>query len=256
MEVLRSLILSSLIPSSLPVLQADIGSADKSVAGPAYVGYCSYIDVGTILNIGFTDMTVPNVGQINDLITRATSYVNQLTNHAWTSQTVTEYYDAIGSGPRAGMIVLRNRPLLSVTEAAWWYGGIQAWMPGLQGYSEETVGVLQGPSTTTDAFQKAVPTDNLQQPQSYLVYYPEGKIVWNTLRLDSRLRYRVIYTYGYNIVPDYVRDLTSVIVAIDVLTFWGSQLGIAEDVSMMKKRLEEKKFRLETRAQRPGAAVG
>jgi hypothetical protein len=48
-----------------------------------------------------------------------------------------------------------------------------------------------------------------------------------------------------------------VIVAIDILTFWGSQLGIAEDLSMMKKRLEEKKFRLEARAsQRSAAAIG
>jgi hypothetical protein len=130
-------------------------------------------------------------------------------------------------------------------------------MPGFNGYSEETVNVLQGPSTILDSFQTIVPSDNLQQPQSYLVYYPEGKIVWNTMRLDSRLRYRVIYSYGYSVPPDFVRDLTSVIVAIDVLTFWGSQLGIAEDLSMMKKRLEEKKFRLEARAsQRSAAAIG
>ena len=114
-----------------------------------------------------------------------------------------------------------------------------------------------GPSTILDSFQTTIPSDNLQQPQSYLVYYPEGKIVWNTMRLDSRLRYRVIYTYGYPVPPDFIRDLTSIIVAIDVLTFWGSQLGIAEALSMMKKRLEEKKFRLEARAsQRPAAAVG
>jgi len=119
------------------------------------------------------------------------------------------------------------------------------------------VNVQQGPSTSLDQFQTTVPADNLQQPQSYLIYYPEGKIVWNTMRLDSRLRYRVIYTYGYFTPPEFIRDLTSVIVAIDVLTFWGSQLGIAENLSMMKKRLEEKKFRLEARAsQRPAAAVG
>jgi hypothetical protein len=130
-------------------------------------------------------------------------------------------------------------------------------MPGLEGYSEETTTIQQGPSSILDNFQKTVPSDNLQQPQSYLVYYPEGKIVWNTMRLDSRLRYRVIYTYGYTVPPDFIRDLTSVIVAIDLLTFWGSQLGIAEDISLMKKRLEEKKFRLEARAsQRPAAAVG
>ena len=219
--------------------------------------YCTANDVSNVLNVSFTSTSIPTLTQVNDLIVRATSYVDQVSSHKWTTQTVTEYYDAIGSGPRAGAIILRNRPLLSVTEAAWWYGGIQAWMPGLQGYSEETVGVLQGPSTTLDNFQKTVPADNLQQPQSYLVYYPEGKIVWNTMRLDSRLRYRVIYTYGYLTPPDFIRDLTSIVVAMDVLTFWGSQLGIAEDLSMMKKRLEEKKLRLEARAsQRGAAAVG
>ena len=248
---------SVLVPSSLPILQADQQSADNSVAGPGYVGYCSTIDAGTILNIGFTTTSVPNIGQVNDLIIRATSYVNGVSNHDWLTHKVTEYYDAIGSGPRAGKIVLRNRPVISITEAAWWYGGIQAWMPGLQGYSEETVGVQQGPSTITDQFQTTVAGNNLQQPQSYLVYYPQGTLVWNTMRLDSRLRYRVIYTYGYNVVPDHIRDLTSVVVAIDILTFWGSQLGIAEEIAMMKKRLEEKKFRLEARAsQRPAAAFG
>jgi len=207
--------------------------------------------------MAFTASSVPSLTQVNDLIVRATSYVDQVSSHKWTTQTTTEYYDAIGSGPRAGTIILRNRPLLAVAEAAWWYGGIKAWMPGLQGFSEQTVNVQQGPSTSLDQFQTTVPADNLQQPQSYLIYYPEGKIVWNTMRLDSRLRYRVIYTYGYFTPPDFIRDLTSVIVAIDVLTFWGSQLGIAENLSMMKKRLEEKKFRLEARAsQRPAAAVG
>ena len=247
--------MSSVAQNLLPILQADQQKADQSVAGPNGPGYCSFVDVQSILNIAFTDSTVPNLGTINDLIVRATSYVNQVSSHTWTSQQVTEYYDAIGSGPRAGLIILRGRPLLSVKEAAWWYGGIQAWMPGLQGYSEETVNVLQGPSTILDSFQTTIPGDNLQQPQSYLVYYPEGKIQWNTMRLDSRLRYRVIYTYGYTVPPEFIRDLTSVIVAIDVLTFWGSQLGIAEDLSMMKKRLEEKKFRLEARASQRGAAA-
>jgi hypothetical protein len=249
--------LSSAPQTILPVLQADLGSADRSVAGPAYIGYCSYLDVQSILNVPFSDTSVPNIGTVNDLIVRAASYVNQVSSHTWTSQQVTEYYDAIGTGPRAGTIILRSRPLLSVKEVAWWYGGIQAWMVGFSGFSEETVNVLQGPSTILDSFQTVVPADNLQQPQSYLVYYPEGKIVWNTMRLDNRQRYRVIYTYGYIVPPDFIRDLTSVIVAIDILTFWGSQLGIAEDIAMMKKRLEEKKFRLESRAsQRPAALVG
>ncbi len=249
--------MSSVVQNLLPVLQADQQKADQSVAGPNGPGYCTYVDVQSILNIAFTDSTVPNLGTVNDLIVRASSYVNQVSGHPWTSQQVIEYYDAIGMGPRAGLVILRGRPLLSVKEAAWWYGGIQAWMPGLQGYSEETVNVLVGPSAILDSFQTTGPSDNLQQPQSYLVYYPEGKIVWTTMRFDSRLRYRVIYTYGYLTPPDFIRDLTSIVVAMDVLTFWGSQLGIAEDLSMMKKRQDEKKFRLEARAsQRSAAAIG
>jgi hypothetical protein len=249
--------MSSAPPNLLPILQADKQSADQSVAGPSGPGYCSYVDVQSILNVSITNSSVPNLGTVNDLIVRASSYVDQVSSHTWTIQQVTEYYDAIGSGPRAGTIILRHRPLLTVQEVAWWYGGILAWMPGFYGFPQETVSVQQGPSTTLDQFQTTVPADNLQQPQSYLVYFPEGKIQWNTMRLDDRLRYRVIYTYGYSVPPDFVRDLTSVIVAIDVLTFWGSQLGIAEDNAMMKKRLEEKKFRLEARAsQRPAAAVG
>ena len=241
----------------LPILQADQQGADQSVAGPSGPGYCSYVDVQSILNIAFTSSSVPNLGTVNDLINRASSYVNQVSSHTWTSQQVTEYYDAMGSGQRAGTIVLRHRPLLSVQEAAWWYGGILAWMPGFWGFPQQTNGVQQGPSTTLDQFQTTLVSDNLQQPQSYLIYFPEGKIQWNTMRLDDRLRYRVIYTYGYPVAPDFVRDLTSTVVAIDILTFWGSQLGIAEDSAMMKKRLEEKKFRLEARAsQRPAAVTG
>ncbi len=249
--------MSSAPQAILPAAAADVSTADKCVAAPAYVGYCSYLDVQSVLNVPFSDTSVPNLGTVNDLIVRSTSYVNQVSSHTWTSQQVTEYYDAIGTGPRAGTIILRQRPLLSVKEVAWWYGGIQAWMPGFQGMQEQTVNVLQGPSNNLDSFQTVVPSDQFQQPQSYLVYYPEGKIAWNTMRLDSRQRYRVIYTYGYTVPPDFIRDLTSVVVAIDVLTFWGSQLGLAEDISMMKTRLEEKKFRLESRAsQRPAAFVG
>ena len=215
--------------------------------------YCTASDVSSILNLSFSSTSVPNLTQLNDLIVRNTSYIDQISSHKWTSQTVTETYDAIGTGPRAGTIILRNRPLLSITEVAWWYSGIQAWMPGFQGFPEQTVNILLGPSS----LQQTPPAGNLQQPQSYLVYYPEAKIVWNTLRLDQRQKYRVIYTWGYLVPPDFVRDLCSSMVARDVLTFWASQLNIQEDINLFKKRLDEKVFRLTSRAsQRPAAAVG
>ena len=207
----------------------------STLAGSIVVStYCISIDVSSILNIPFTSTSVPNLTQVNDLIVRATRYVDSLSGHNWKLNTVTENYDALGTGPRAGAIVLRNRPLISVTSVAYWDGGLQLYVLGANTFPTQS--------------------PNLQ---TYYVYLPEGKIVWHKLRLDDRLRYQVVYTYGYTTPPDFVRDLTSVIVALDVLTFWGSQLGIQENIDMMKKRLEQKKFRLEARcAQRPTASVG
>ena len=207
----------------------------STLAGSIVVStYCIGSDVSGILNIPFSATSVPSLSQVNDLIIRATSYVDSLSGHNWKLNTVTENYDALGTGPRAGTIVLRNRPLISVTSVAYWDGGLQQYVLGANTFPTQS--------------------PNLQ---TFYVYLPEGKIVWHKLRLDDRLRYQVVYTYGYTTPPDFVRDLTSVVVALDVLTFWGSQLGIQENIDMMKKRLEQKKFRLEARcAQRPTASVG
>ncbi len=89
------------------------------------------------------------------------------------------------------------------------------------------------------------------------MYLPEGKVVWHKLRLDQRLRYRVTYTWGYTSTPDFIRDFSSTMAARDIITFWGSQLSIQEDITLFKRRLDEKINRLIARAaQRPSAAVG
>src|SRR4029077_837668 len=89
--------------------------------------YCTAADVQQILNLTFNTASVPTITQLNDLIVRATSFVNQISSHSWGSQQVVETYDATGSGQRAGTVILRNRPVLSVDKAEWWYGGTQAW---------------------------------------------------------------------------------------------------------------------------------
>lgn len=217
--------------------------------------YSTPADIQKILNLTFTSSSVPSLSQVTDLIVRSDSFINQISGHSWNSQQVVETYDAIGSGQRAGTIILRNRPVLSVQKVEWWYAGIQAWMPGLQGFPEQSVGVLVGPSgfsSTSTTFLQ-----NQQQPQTYVVYSPEGKIVWNTLRLDNRLHYRVTYTWGYQIPPDFIRDVSSTMAAREILVFWASQLNIQEDINLFKKRLDEKIFRLTARAtQRAATAIG
>ncbi len=196
--------------------------------------YSSPGDVSNVLNLTFTTTTVPSIAQVQDLIIRSDSFINQVSGHNWKSNQTTEQYDAIGTGQRAGTIVLRNRPLISVQEVDYWDHGLQQWVAGFNGFAEQS--------------------PNLQ---AYYVYQPEGKIVWQKLRLDERLRYKVTYTWGYTTPPDFIRDLSSTMTARDILTFWGSQLNIQEDITLFKRRLDEKVNRLIARAtQRPATAVG
>ncbi len=161
--------------------------------------YSSPGDVTNILNLQFTGTTVPTFGQVKDLIIRSDAYINQVSGHNWKSQQVVEQYDAIGTGQRAGTIVLRNRPVISVDKVEYWDGGTQTWIAGASGFPEQ-----------------------FPDKQSYYAYIPEGKVVWHKQRLDQRLRYRVTYTWGYSLPPDFIRDLSSTLAARDILTFWGS----------------------------------
>ncbi len=195
--------------------------------------YSTVTDVSNILNLTFSSSTVPTDAQVTDLILRGDSYIDRVSGHNWLTNQTQEQHDAIGTGVRAGTIIVRNRPLLAVTALEYWDGGLQTWVAGGQGFPEQF--------------------PNLQ---SFYVYFPEGKIVWHKLRLDQRLRYRVSYTYGYTSVPDFIRDLSSCIASRDVILFWGSQLNVQEDISLFKKRLDERIFRLESRAARPATSVG
>src|SRR5213594_1238503 len=199
------------------------------LASLAVLSYSTPNDVSNILNITFTSTSVPNLTQVGDLISRSDAFINQLSGHNWTVNNATETYDAIGTGPRAGTIILRNRPIITVTEVDYWDHGVQQWVAGFNGFAEQNTAL-----------------------QAYYVYLPEGKIVWHKLRLDERLRYRVIYTWGYTVTPDYIRDLSSTLAARDIVVFWGSQLNVQEDITLFKKRLDEKINRLIARAtQRP-----
>lgn len=200
------------------------------------MAYSTQTDITNILNIIFTSSTVPTDTQVTDLIKRADAYVDQISGHNWNPNVILdEQYDAIGTGPRAGTVVLRNRPLLLVNKFEYWE--TNTWKEGFQGFPGD-------------------PT-NLNNLQEFYAYLHEGKLVWHKQRLDQRQRYRVSYTYGYGTVPDFVRDLSSSIAARDIILFWGSHLSLQEEISLFKKRLDEKIFRLEARAtQRVSASVG
>src|SRR5712664_1389385 len=113
--------------------------------------YSTPTDITNILNITFSSTTVPTTAQATDLILRADSYVDRVSNHNWYTNQSQETYDAIGTGPRAGTIILRNRPLLSVVEVDWWYAGPQVWMPGFQGFPNKPSGYWSDPLGTSNS---------------------------------------------------------------------------------------------------------
>ncbi len=202
--------------------------------------YSNSTDVGNILNTAFSDTSNPTASLVADMIARTDSWIDQVSGgHNWLVNQITEEkYDAIGSGPRAGTILLKKRPILSVQKVEYWQPGVGtnnagAWVPGVQAYPTETVNMpLVGPS------------NNLVQPDSYYVYLSEGKIVWHKLRLDDRQRYRVSYTWGYATVPDFIRDLSATATAREIVLYWAGQFTIAEDLSLWKERVDQKINRL------------
>lgn len=205
------------------------------VVGQIIVNSYSVItDVGNILNKTFDTTSVPTTSQVEDIIIRNDNWIDQVSGHNWRSNTVTnEQYDARGTGPKAGHILLKNSPVISVDKVEYW-DGTALWVTGKTGFPSE------------------FPSD-----QTYYSYLPEGKIVWHKLRLDERLRYRVSYTWGYLTVPDFVRDLSASLAAREVVLFWGGQLGLQEDIAKWKDRIDQKIERLVYQsAHRPFTAVG
>src|SRR5215467_2072486 len=128
-----------------------------SLANQRPILYSSATDVGNVLNTTFSTTTTPTAAVVQDIIARGDSYIDSVSGHNWlTNQVVDEYHDAIGSGPRAGTVVTKFRPVLSIQKFEWWNGGILYWYPGQQGYPDETNKNLVGPA------------NQLQQPESFL----------------------------------------------------------------------------------------
>jgi hypothetical protein len=198
--------------------------------------YCTPADVGSVLNTTFTDTTSPTFSLVTDMIARQDSWIDEVSGHNWlVNQSTEEPYDAIGSGPRAGMILLRKRPVLSVQKVEYWDGGVKAWIPGMQGYPEETASapLVSAPGGLSP-----------RQVDSFYVYPNEGQIVWSKLRFDSRLRYRVSYSWGYPTVPEFIRDLSATLTAREIVLYWAGQFAVAEEISKWKERVDEKIRRL------------
>ncbi len=157
--------------------------------------YSTPADVTTILNQTWDTSGQPTTAQVTDMILRADDNIDQFSGHNWLQTTLTnEYYDGIGYGPRKGMILLKNSPVTVITTVQYYDGA--AWQTA----------------------QEGKPNDFPSQ-QTYETYLDQGKIIFYRLSIDGPKRYRVTYTYGYATVPNFIRDLSATLAALDVLGF-------------------------------------
>jgi hypothetical protein len=161
------------------------------------MGYSTASDVGNLINMAFSATSTPTQTQVEEFISRADAYIDSFSGHNWQGvNTVTqEYHDGVGYGPRAGMILLKKHPVISITSVEYYSG-------------------TEWKNDTAEGKPNEYPT-----MQTYSAYLEEGKIVFSRLRLDGHKLYRVTYTWGYTSTPVFIKDLSSTLAALGVLAF-------------------------------------
>jgi len=170
------------------------------------------VDVGNNLNILFDSASNPTDIQVRDMIDKADSWIEGETRHSWlTQQIVDEYHDPENVSGRPDTFFTRQWPVLSVVKLEWWDSN--NWQLGREGY----------------------PTQ-YSRSETFLVDYPNGWVRWYVLRLAQPQCYRITYSWGYPIVPDFIRDLSARKTALLVLDFWAGKTMPAEDVNKYRER--------------------
>jgi hypothetical protein len=146
-------------------------------------------DVTVVTGQTYTTTSKPTYAQVQEMISRADSMIDDFCNHNWiTNAQVDEYHDADGRG----IIQLDHKAILAVTKVEWWDG--QAWQVGVEGKNT-----------------------NADSAQHYEVYSKAGTIKLYSLRAQGLKVFRVNYTYGYASIPTKVKNLSAAICALQVL---------------------------------------
>ena len=144
----------------------------------------------------FSDMTNPSAADVATYITVSDDFINGFCGHDWWQHNnITEYYDGYSTGPRAGLILLKQLPVVSVTQVQW-YDGSQ-WQLAAQGK----------------------PLD-VAPAQAYEVYLSQGKIQFYYLAIDGMNEFEVTYNAGYASVPLSVTRLSALLTALKVVAVW------------------------------------
>jgi len=158
--------------------------------------YSTYHDVGSLLGVTFTTTSNPTSDMVIEFISRSDSFIDSFCGHDWRlHEDTVEYHDGIGYGPRAGTIILKHHPVVSIKKVEYWDG-------------------KQWRDDTVEGKQSEYP-----EKQTYEFYEETGEIHFYKLRSTGRKVYRVTYTWGYQSVPTYVKDLSATLAALAVIAY-------------------------------------
>jgi len=224
----------------------------SSLVPPYALPYSTPIDVSRKFGLTddyFSSNSFPTFGQVQDIIVRKDSLINQWAGHDFLLHQTTEYYDAIGVGRMGGVMLLRNTPVISVERVEYRQEGADpnqraAWIPGVAGGSSEAAGVLVGPTPQVNA-------------EYYFVYPEQAKVRWGRLFFSFAQKYRVTYSYGFPSVPDWVRDLSAWLAGQECLTVFAGKFVPPDPARDYKSEFEieiQRLFNMVTH--RPLVAVG
>ena len=190
-----------------------------------YSPYSQPNDVAGLLNTSFSSTTNPSYALVQDIILRQDSFIDRATANKFRLNLVQdEKYDHTGIGPRAGVIILRKYPTISIQRVDWYDG--TSWHQAAQ----------------LDPQDPAALATNIET----FYFYPEkNKIEFYKLRTTHRRQgIRISYTWGHTAPPDYIRDLSASMSAYEVVRGWGGQFSVAEDVSGWRRDMTKKVERL------------
>jgi hypothetical protein len=173
------------------------------------------------------------------MIARSDQDIDTISGHDWLpNQTVDELHDAVSGGIRAGVVIPKNKPLLSVIRFEY-YGIGGQWTLGVESFPGDPINAVGG-------------------LEPYYVYKTRGVVIWHKLRLEGRQRYRLTYNWGYVTIPEQVRDLSMHKTARKIIDFWGGQFGNQEINQELKTSLDATIRRLtwQSGIHRVGGGVG
>ena len=159
---------------------------------PTY--YCLPKDVADYINEDInSESSQINYDQVEKMIDRITSEIDELTNSSFKSNTETdEYHD--GRGLKGDEYFLKNGPVISVT----------------------TLSTTQNDEDTDSA---SVTWDELTEDDDFFIDLNTGKISITDSSynpIEGRNRMKVTYTYGHSVVPKPIKRLATLMTIRDL----------------------------------------